>query len=208
MFIRNGHSNCSVFHSKMLWRSLYWESRTYLGWDDQTQMLSENYIFSAFICLLQSVLHAKNIFLCRPGEISNRIEGYIHRMVFLKCVKGILVVISPDFAIWHYICLKASQFNSSLISATLLAWKCMGERPKSIHQDLGAELGGSKWKWDSAGDNSSSLLFVSWDRKVAPSQATAAFLPKVHLFSTAHLLSPQRLSLLCALYHQVRHTSL
>lgn len=69
------------------------------GWDDQTQMLSENYIFSAFICLLQSVLHAKNIFLCRPGEISNRIEGYIYQMVFLKCVKGILVVISPDFAI-------------------------------------------------------------------------------------------------------------
>ena len=31
-------------------------------------MLSQNYIFSAFICLLQTVLHAKNIFLCRPGE--------------------------------------------------------------------------------------------------------------------------------------------
>lgn len=73
------------------------------------------------MCLLQSVLHAKNIFLCRSKEISDRIEGCLDQMVFLKSVKGILVVIIPAFQYDIIYAPKASQFNSSLISATLLA---------------------------------------------------------------------------------------
>lgn len=104
------------------------------------------------MCLFQTVLYAKNIFLCRPREISNHIEGIIDQMVFLKSVKGILVVISPGFIRWHYLCRKESQIQF-LILATLLAWKCMGGSSESRHQNGGQRLQGSKWQWGQPGES-------------------------------------------------------
>lgn len=148
------------------------------------------------------MLHAKNIFLCRWREISNRTEGYIDQMVFLKSVKGILLVISPDFPIWHYLCQKASQFNSSLISATLLAWKCMEGRPESIHQNWGLRLQGDQWWWDCTGENVCFPVAFPWGGITSPvsslfSKCSISF-SLCALFLFPHLCMPSLFTILCS----------
>lgn len=88
------------------------------------------------------MLHAKNIFLCRSKEISDRIEGCIDQMVFLKSVKGILVVIIPGFPIWHYLCPKSFTIQFFFNFSHFIGLKMHGREGRVNASELGTETPG------------------------------------------------------------------
>lgn len=88
------------------------------------------------------MLHAKNIFLCRSKEISDRIEGCIDQMVFLKSVKGILVVIIPGFPIWHYLCPKSFTIQFFFNFSHFIGLKMHGREGRVNASELGTKTPG------------------------------------------------------------------
>lgn len=92
-----------------------------------------------------------------------------------------------------------------LISATLLAWKCMGGSSESRHQNGGQRLQGSKWQWGQPGESPfNPAAHCPAEKSLPRSRASSTSVPRTPS-PLASLLAPSPLS--CACWRFISHVA-
>lgn len=109
-------------------------------------------VFSVHLYVCYKVCYMLKIFsFVGQRKFQTELRAARIRWFFLRALRASWLSLSPASQYDIIYAPKASQFNSSLIPATLLAWKCMEGRAESVHQSWGLRLLGDKWQWDWTG---------------------------------------------------------